>query len=81
MKRAVPLVLACVVTCACSPGTVMDSPVLVQSDVQCKSEIPVGSRRPQEVCTTAEQRAQQRKRGRETLEDEQQMRGEPIMRQ
>ena len=81
MKFAVPLVVACIATCACSPATIIDSPTLVQSDVECKSEVPVGSRRPQEVCTTAEQREQQHKRGRATLEGEQQWRGEPIMRQ
>jgi hypothetical protein len=81
MRSTLTLVFVAAVACACSPATVIDTPVLVRSDVECKSEVPVGSRRPQEVCTTAEQRAQQRKKARATLEDQQQVRGEPIMRQ
>jgi hypothetical protein len=81
MSRVSALVLICAATSACSPALVVEDNTLVSEEIICKSEVPVGSRRPKQVCTTAAEREQQRKRAKATVESEQRARGEPIMNQ
>jgi len=63
MKNALFLSALCFVCFACSPALVVeDAPVLTQGqDIICTKEAPIGSHMPQKRCTTAAQRAEQRK--------------------
>ena len=82
MRAVSALILACTVTCGCSPALVVEPGTLVSDEtIVCKNETPVGSRRAQKVCTTAAEREQQRKKARTTVEAEQRARGEPILAQ